>query len=241
MRIAVVQPSYIPWKGYFHLIQQADSFVFLDTVQYDKQGWRNRNQIKTPNGPAWLTIPVNAHGTYAGLTIRDVKVHAKGWSNRHLQKLRLYYRKAPCFQEEFKWIEPFLREADDRFNKISDIDCFLTKVIAEHIGIRETAFLKASDLPVKSSNPSERLVKIVQALGGTRYLSGPSAKAYLDTECFKAAGIAVEWMHYDYPEYPQLYPPFTHNVSILDLLFMTGSAHCAEHIWPLRYNKKVMS
>jgi hypothetical protein len=234
MKICILQPSYIPWKGYFHQIALADVFVFLDTVQYDKRGWRNRNQIKTHQGPRWLTIPVHAHGTHDGLLIRDVKVQSSDWARAHLDTIRLNYKKAPAFSVEFPALENLLLETAQQESSISRIAGETTRAIAQRLGISKTRLMYASELPsdTASLEPSQRLLSIVQSLGGTSYLSGPNAQDYLDTALFSQANVSVEWMQYDYPEAPQLYPPFTHQVSIVDLLLMVGAEQTGQWIWP---------
>jgi hypothetical protein len=230
MKICILQPSYIPWKGFFHQIARSDVFVFFDTVQYDKRGWRNRNRIKTPQGLSWLTIPVQAKGTHNGLLIQDVCVQDNSWIESHLQKLRLNYKQAPHFKTEFPWIEAMFRDIGNQHERISTISAEMTKQIAQRLGI-QTKFVYASELSVEASEPNERLLKIIKALQGTHYLSGPSAKNYMDLARFEAENILVEWMTYEYPPYPQLYPPFTHEVSILDLIVMTGSEQAGHYIW----------
>lgn len=231
MKVCIIQPSYIPWKGFFHQINQSDVFVFLDTVQYDKRGWRNRNKIKTRQGTDWLTIPVHAHGTHNGLLIQDVRVQDSEWAQSHLQKIQSNYQNAPAFEQEFPWFKELLLETSQANTHISPITTELTIAIARRLGIQHTRFIYASDMRVEASNPSERLLKIVQQLDGDSYLSGPSAQSYLDVSQFNNAGVSVEWMRYDYPEYPQLYPPFNHQVSILDLILMTGSEQAGSFIW----------
>ncbi len=232
MRICILQPSYIPWKGYFHQIQKADVFVFLDTVQYDKRGWRNRNQIKTPAGLRWLTIQVNAKGTHEGLKIQDVTVTSSNWLEGHLTALRQNYKGAPCFNQEFSAIASLLREAEGGSTRIARMTGELTMALASHIGITDTRFLYASELGIDSDDPTERLLRITQSLEGSVYLSGPSAKDYMNIALFHEAGIRIEWMSYGhYPEYPQLYPPFTHFVSILDMILTVGSKRVSELIW----------
>jgi hypothetical protein len=234
MRVCILQPSYLPWKGYFHQIALADVFIFLDTVQYDKRGWRNRNQIKTPTGLRWLTIPVRAHGTHAGLLIQDVIVQDQEWAHAHLDTVSLHYRKrAPAFREEFPELRTLLVDTARQESKISRIAGETTRILAQKIGLLSTEFLYASELPFDTVTlePSQRLLSMVMAMGGTSYLSGPSAKDYLNVALFEHAGVKVEWMHYDYVEPPQLYPPFTHHVSIIDLLLMVGRADIGKCIW----------
>lgn len=223
MKVCIIQPSYIPWKGYFHQIAKSDIFIFLDTVQYDRRGWRNRNKIKTPQGPSWLTIPVQAHGSHDGLLIKNVQIQDDQWANSHIEKIRLNYLKSPYFPDEFPWLKELLLSTAKQYTNISRISAETTQLIARQIGLKNHQFIYASDLAVKTDNSSTYILKLVQAVEGSAYLSGPSAQNYLDTKLFDDAGIPVEWMRYDYAEYPQLYPPFTHQVSIIDLIFMVGS------------------
>lgn len=224
MRVCILQPSYIPWKGFFHQIALSDVFVFLDTVQYDKRGWRNRNQIKIPTGLTWLTIPVHAHGTHQGLLIKDVEVQGPDWAKKHCAQIIQSYKKAPFFSKEFPLLEALLLEKAEKESKISRITTEITKNLANGIGIHKTQFLYASELPFDtvSLEPSQRLLSIVQYLNGTSYLSGPSAKDYLNVSLFHDSDVQVEWMQYNYEETPQLYPPFTHYVSLVDTILTLG-------------------
>lgn len=220
MRCAILQPSYIPWRGYFHQIQLADFFVFYDDVQYDKHGWRNRNRIKTPQGTQWLTIPVKNRGNIDGhRTILETEIDwQRSWNQKHFLSLRNAYRKAPYFAE---W-EQFLSEVYSRKSTyLAPFTIDLTINIARKMGNLHTRFLRSSELGI-SGLRTGRLVAIAKHLGCDRYLSGPSAKDYLDEEGFLKAGVTLEYMKYAYPEYQQMYPPFDPHVSILDLLFMTG-------------------
>jgi hypothetical protein len=220
MTCVVLQPSYIPWRGYFHQIQKADVFVFYDDVQYDKHGWRNRNRIKTSQGPQWLTIPVNKKGNVASKrAIQEVEISwQRPWNKDHLLTLRHAYRQAPFFSE---W-EPVLTAAySQEPTHLAPFVMDLTIELARRMGLTRTVFLRSSELSIEGER-SERLVNIVKHLGCDRYVTGPAARDYIDADQFTRAGIDLIYMNYDYPEYPQLYPPFDPHVSILDLLFMKG-------------------
>lgn len=222
MKCVILQPSYVPWRGYFDQIRQADLFVFYDDVQYDKHGWRNRNQIKTPQGLQWLTIPVSAKGAVSeGLPINQVPiVWNKAWNVEHLKTLRQHYRKAP----HFKAYEPLLEEFYGRRDQLlASFTIDFTIALARALGLHHTRFLRSSELGIPGGK-TERLVTICQQLGADHYLSGPSAQAYIEAERFAAAGIRLEYVRYEFPEYPQLYPPYESAVSVLDLLFMMGDA-----------------
>lgn len=228
MKCVILQPSYIPWRGYFHQIQKADVFVFYDDVQYDRDGWRNRNKIKTANGSIWLTIPVLRKGSsFNNISINKIKIsQTEEWVKKHLASLRYSYSKAPYFEKYFSLIENQYLDAPEF---LADLTINLTMVLARALGIAETAFLRSSELQIEGQK-TDRLIAILKAVGSNHYISGPSAKDYIESEKFERAGITLEYMSYEYREYPQLHPPFDPQVSILDLLFMTGSeAH--KYIW----------
>ena len=228
MNCVILQPSYIPWRGYFHQIQKADLFIFYDDVQYDKNGWRNRNRIKTRQGAHWLTIPVLTKGTLSeGTLIRDVRIdHSKHWRRTHWLTLQQSYAHAPFFKDYAGLLEPFYQS---ELPLLADFTIELTIALAGCLGITHTQFMRSSALNV-SGVKTERLVQILQRVGAKHYISGPTARDYLEEGKLTQAGISLEYMRYDYPEYPQLYPPFDPQLSILDLLFMTGPS-AAEYIW----------
>ena len=221
MKVVILQPSYIPWRGYFDQIFRADLFVFYDDVQYDKRGWRNRNQIKTPKGKQWLTIPVNSRGAQTeNIPINQIRmVWDNRWSQNHLKALQHSYSKAPHFGEYAALLEKFYRRQDDF---LADFTTEFTIALAHELGNTHTRFMRSSELAGIDGQKTDRLIQILQAVGAVHYISGPSARDYIEQEKFDAAGITLEYMEYNYPEYPQLYPPFDPYVSILDLLFMTG-------------------
>lgn len=227
MRCVILQPSYIPWRGYFDLIRRADVFVFYDDVQYDKHGWRNRNRIKTPQGSQWLTIPVLSRGATEGVAIKDVRVSREtDWPRRHLATLRQNYARAPHFDELLPWLE---RVYSATPALLAELTVATTIELAAMLGITATRFVRSSELGI-GGGKTERLAAITKHLGCDQYLSGPSAQSYIEPERFAEAGIALEYIEYHYPEYPQLHPPYDPYVSILDLLFMTGS-NAPRYIW----------
>jgi len=223
----ILQPSYIPWRGYFDLIHRADVFVFYDDVQYDTRGWRNRNRVKTPRGAQWLTIPVNARGAQTErIPIHRIATAPEPWPRKHLETLRRLYAAAPHFPEFLPWLE---RVYADPPPLLADFTIATTIDLAAMLGITSTRFLRSSELGI-GGGKTERLVDICRHVGASAYLSGPSAKSYIEPERFAEAGIALEYIDYSYPEYPQLYPPYDAQVTILDLLFMTG-ADAPRYIW----------
>ncbi|HZS54349.1 MAG TPA: WbqC family protein [Bryobacteraceae bacterium] len=224
----ILQPSYIPWRGYFHQIQKADLFVFYDDVQYDDRGWRNRNRIKTRAGSKWLTIPVAAKGAQVkSIPIDEVHIcWDRDWAKDHLKSFQHNYAHAPYFDI----YEPLLKEwFGRRPDRLADFTIETTIELAHELGIENTRFLRSSELECLGSK-TDRLLNILMALGAKHYISGPSAKDYLEVEKLAQHGISVEWMSYDYPDYPQLFPPFDPFVSVLDLLMNTGP-RASTHIW----------
>ncbi len=228
MNCVVLQPSYIPWRGYFHQIRKADVFVFYDDVAYDKHGWRNRNRIKTPSGPAWLTIPVLTRGSLTNLTpIDEMRIcWNRDWATKHWKAITQSYRKAPHFGTYSADLE---KRYASRPEMLADFTIDLTVLLSKMLGIDGTRFVRSSTLGV-SGRKTERLLEVLRAVGATHYISGPSARDYLDEALLASAGITLEYMTYDYPAYDQPYPPFEPSVSVLDLLFAVGP-DAPRYIW----------
>lgn len=228
MNVVILQPSYIPWRGFFHQIQKADIFVFYDDVQYDKHGWRNRNRIKTPQGLKWLTIPVHSKGNVAEqIPINQIEISwEKPWNQSHWSIIYQYYKSAPYFKKYSTFLEYYYQQ---KKAFLADFTIEFTIAIANELGITHTEFLRSSEIKATGTK-TDRLLHILKCVGATHYISGPSAKNYLDESKLLDDGITLEYMDYSYPEYEQLYPPFEPFVSILDLLLMTGPL-ASKYIW----------
>lgn len=230
MKCVILQPSYIPWRGYFHQIYKADTFIFYDDVQYDKHGWRNRNRIKTANGSIWLTIPVISQGNVSNHTlINEINIRTdENWRKKHLLSIRYAYAKSPFFGEVFPLLENLYQFET---NLLSDFTIEATVKLAEYLGIKNTKFVRSSDFNVEGQK-TDRLIELLKKVGATHYISGPAAKDYIENDKFESAGITLEYIDYNYPEYIQLYPPFDPHVSVIDLLFMTGRG-ASKYIWEI--------
>ncbi len=220
-RVAIVQSNYIPWKGYFDLIDSVDEFVLLDTVEYTTRDWRNRNQIKTPNGPLWLSIPVRTKGR-RHQAIEDVEITDHTWTAMHLESIRHAYGRAPFFDQ----VHPVLvglYAAAAGLDRLSAVNRLFLEGLGAELAVT-TPLTDASAHPgVPGASATARLVQICCDVGATHYVSGPAAKAYMEVEQFRAAGIEVEWFSYGgYTEYVQLHGPFEPAVSIVDTLMMLG-------------------
>lgn len=218
-RVAIVQSNYIPWKGYFDLIRSVDEFILIDDVQYTRRDWRNRNMIKTPQGKQWLTIPVVVKGKF-DQKIMETEVSSEDWGQTHWRTLVANYSKSGFFKKLGPEFEEIYRTEKSRF--LSQINYRFLMKINELLGIK-TVLRWSMDYPCEAASPSQKLLKLCLASGASHYTSGPAAREYLDVEIFRRENIEVEWFNYEgYPEYPQLYPPFDHFVSILDLIFNMG-------------------
>lgn len=216
MRIGVLQTNFIPWRGYFDFIDDCDVFVVYDIVQYTKNDWRNRNRIKTPQGPKWVSVPVT-HDSLDQRIDETPIAERKDWPDKPVNQIRENYRKARFFDAYFPEIEAILRRGHDR---LSALNRDLIGWACDKLSI-ETRFEDASamDLP---EDRNERLLAIMEWLGGTVYLSGAAADSYLDKDAYRARNLGLEYKVYDYPDYPQLHGDFEGAVTVLDLLFNTG-------------------
>ncbi|HRL26761.1 MAG TPA: WbqC family protein [Alcaligenes sp.] len=218
-KVAIVQSNYIPWKGYFDMIAAVDEFILYDDMQYTRRDWRNRNQIKTPQGVQWLTVPVRVKGKYHQ-KIRETEIEGTAWAQDHWKALVQNYSRAPHFKEIAEWLEPLYRDALPP--TLSELNRLLICSICDYLKIR-TTISNSWDYQLIDGK-TERLVDLCAQAGGTEYISGPAAKGYMDETIFNEQGISLTWFDYSgYPEYPQLWGAFTHGVTILDMLFNCGS------------------
>lgn len=218
-KVAILQSNYIPWKGYFDLIKSVDVFVLYDEVQFTKNDWRNRNLIKHKEGLMWLTIPVRNTGL--SQKISETKVLQSNWYKKHWNSISLNYSKTKSYKEVNELIKSwYLQEDHSEF--LSKINEKFIRSICEFLDIN-TTILNSLDLDLKGDK-NERLVDACKKLNASHYVSGPAAKSYLNEKIFTENNISVEWFDYSgYKEYEQLYPPFEHRVSVLDLILNEGS------------------
>jgi hypothetical protein len=213
--VVILQSNYIPWKGYFDLINLADEFIFYDDVQYTRLDWRNRNKIKTSDGLKWLSIPV---GYDMKLKIQEVEMKNQNWKKKHKKTIEQNYSKAPFFPE-YKFILEYLY--DNNISNLSEYNQYCIKYLSGILNIK-TSFLNCTDYSPEGYR-TERLINILKKAKASRYITGPSAKNYLQEDLFKEACIDLEYFSYQgYPEYPQLHGPFVHEVSVVDLIFNAG-------------------
>lgn len=217
--LAVIQSSYIPWKGYFDIINRVDEFFLLDDVQYSRGTWRNRNRIKTAQGAQWLTIPIHTTGCF-GQLIEDCRVSHSHWRRAHWEAIRQNYARAAYFHEYAPRFRSLYEDSSE--TQLSRINRAFIDAACGILGV-DTPIRWSSEYPRDSSDPNQRLIQLCRAANADRYLSGAAAKDYLDIALFRKAGIEVSFMDYSgYPRYRQLHGSFIHEVSILDLIFNEG-------------------
>lgn len=213
--VAVLQPGYMPWLGFFEQMSQVDVFVMYDDVQFDKNGWRNRNRIKSQDGPHWLSVPVHAS---IESKIMDVTIDQRQkWAKKHLGSIEQFYKKAP-YRDEYL---PVLKELLSRdWEKLVDLDLALIETMKEWFGIR-TPLVRSSELGV-GGDRNMRLLDICKHFGAARYYSGKAAECYLDGQLFQSNGIQVVFQDFKHPEYPQLHGEFFPYLSAIDVLLNCG-------------------
>jgi len=214
-KISISQSNYIPWLGYFDLINRVDEFILYDDVQYTRRDWRNRNKIKTPKGLKWLTIPVDVKGKYFQ-KINETKISDKGWAVKHWQQIKQNYAKAKNFKKYKDIFEELYLSCKEEY--LSEINHKFIIAINQILGIK-TKIRFSGEFEIYGDR-TEKLINICKQCSATVYISGPAAKTYFDEELAKKENIQVKWMNYEnYKEYEQLHPPFEHGVTILDLIF----------------------
>jgi hypothetical protein len=217
LRVAISQSNYIPWRGYFDLIDDVDLFIYLDDVQYTARDWRNRNKIKTNNGTIWLTVPVVSDSRQQ--LISDTRINYQfDWNEYHVHQIHHFYKKAPFYSLYSEELVYLLR---CRYETISQLNQTLAAWVVRQLDIK-TQLAKSSAFEAEGRR-LEKIIALLKKSGATCYVSGPAAESYIELERFKQAGIGLEYKTYNYDAYPQLYGPFNNQVSILDLLFNVGS------------------
>jgi len=218
--IAILQSCYIPWKGYFDIINSVDEFILYDEVQYTRRDWRNRNLIKTPSGTQWLTIPVQVKGKYYQ-RINETAISDSLWADRHWKAILSNYSKAPYFKVYKEFFDKLYQLAKEE-NILSKINYLFLRAVSDILGIKTKIFW-STDFNLKADDKTGKLIELCQKTEANRYLTGPLAKNYINESLFHEAGIEFGYVDYsNYPEYSQLFGKFEHCVTILDLIFNVG-------------------
>lgn len=216
-KVAILQSNYIPWKGTFDLINLVDEFILYDDVQFTNRDWRNRNIIKTRHGLKWLTIPVSKKSS--SQAIKETTIADTRWAEKHWNSIVHSYAKAPYFRKYKKLFEGLYLRCTEQY--LSRINFRFLKAICDILGIRTKLSWSTDYHPVQGK--TERLVELCRQACANIYLSGPAAKDYINHQLFQEARIELRYMDYSgYPQHHQLFPPFEHAVSIIDLIFNEG-------------------
>ena len=215
MRVTIHQPQFLPWLGYLDKIDQADLFIMLDTVQFKKSEWQNRNRIRTAKGWQWLTVPVLQH---FGQRIDEVLMNPTAtWKAQHLRALDMHYARAPYRN---RYLAQLREIYSAPWNKLSDLNKATVQWLLEAYGIT-TPVHRAVDYAARDE-PTDRLIDLCRAVGATEYLAGPGAEQYMDKPRFESSGVRLDIQAFQHPIYRQAYEPFEPNLSALDLLLMQG-------------------
>jgi len=220
MILAVMQPTYLPWLGYFDLIDQSHVFVFHDNVQFEKQSWQQRNRIKTSQGGQWLSVPVYQSSTQTIIEVSIVQIGTiADWRRKHWKSLATSYQKAPFWST----YGPVLEEVYQRkWEKLSELNIHLIHLFSRWLGL-SSRVVRASELPSLPLARAERLVALCKMFEADVYLSPAGSRSYLESdELFQKNGISLVFQQYDHPEYPQLHGGFISHLSVLDLLMNCG-------------------
>lgn len=227
-KVAIIQSSYIPWKGFFDIMHDVDLFLLDSCAQFTCRDWRNRNRIKTPHGALWLTIPV---GNQDQKPIREVTIRDGEWAKRHWKNIENFYRRAAQFKRyQDLFMDIYLNR---RWDYLWELNLCLIRAIAHEVldiktEIRDTAGLEPA------GRRQDRLIDLLHKVKGDAYVSGPGAKGYIDRSRFEEEGISLTYKNYSgYPEYRQFFPPFIHEVSILDMVFHLGP-EAPYYVWGWR-------
>jgi len=219
MIIAIHQPNFLPWLGYFYKIAKSDIFVLLDNVKYSKNSFINRNKIKTPQGnEIWLTVPAKSNGLSEQF-IKSVQIsNQTDWRRKHLQTLEMSYKRAKFFDQIYDDIKKIYYESD--WNNLCLFNTSLLTLILNKLNLKNQVIM-ASELNIEEESTT-LLINIVKKLGGEAYLSGYGGSKYQEEDLFKKANITLQYYDFKHPIYSQLWGEFIPKLSIVDLLFNCG-------------------
>ena len=216
MKVGIIQSNYIPWRGYFDFIDDVDLFIFHDDLQYTKNDWRNRNKIKTNQGAIWITVPVNYNLT--SQLISETRIdYSHNWVQKHINQFEQWYAKAPFYRD---YSDELFGLLTMQYQTISKLNITFCRWVMEKLGIKTPTRLSSAFQA--QGTKTTKIVNLLKIISANFYLSGPTAKGYLNESLFRENSIGLEYKSYDYPAYPQLWGEFISEVTVLDLLFNTG-------------------
>ena len=219
MRVAIHQPEYLGYLGFYNKMMNADAWIVLDNVQLAKRDFVRRNRIRGSNGPMWLSIPVITKGRYYQL-IQEVEVdNTQSWRKSHWKSIQYQYQRAPYFEQ---YAEQLASIYESEWRLLADLNIAVIKTMTRLLGVERPTYV-ASQLGV-SGNSSQLLADLTQAIGGDVYLSGPMGRDYLDESLFRERGLQIEYNDFTHPVYRQAQGEFVPYLAAIDLLFNYGPA-----------------
>jgi hypothetical protein len=218
MIVSINQPAYLPWLGYFHRIAHSDAHVVLDSVQFEKNSFTNRNKVRSAQGWLWLTVPVKTSGKFGALAIANVEIaNDRDWAEKHWATLRVNYAKAPYFREHAGFFEDIYRR---KWVRLHELTWMITEYLLEAFEIRTPIYFSSRMNALGKKD--ELVLNLCREMNATVYLSGSLGRNYLREDLFTERGISVRYDDYLHPTYQQVYSGFEPYMSALDLLFNTG-------------------
>lgn len=220
---SIMQPTYFPWLGYFDLIDRADTFVFYDDVQIVKQSWGIRNRIKSANGPVYLSVPIVKEKHHTERTFINSKLdYNQDWVKKHLDTIRLSYKKAPYFNEVFPLIEDKMQTKPET---LGILNISIIRMLVEYLGL-STEFVFSSELKNITGKKESRLIQICNKLNADFYLSPQGSSQYIEHNQpggqFSDSEVDLYYQNFEHPVYPQLWGEFVSHLSIIDVLMNCG-------------------
>ena len=222
-RVAIMQPTYLPWSGYFGLMQSVDVFVLLDSVQFARRSWQQRNQIKTATGAQWLSVPVQSKGKRDQLICEVELDKSSGFAATHRRSIETCYAKTQYFKQYADSLLPLL---DNCSPLLADLSIGLILQLKTQLGIT-TRVLRSSELD-GSGAKAYLLASLCNQIGASTYVSPPGSKDYLDdSDAFEKIGVRLQYFEFNHPEYLQPFGEFLPNMSIIDMLFNCGDRSLA--------------
>ncbi len=226
MRSAILQPTYLPWIGYFEMIDRSDAFVSFDHVQFAHKSWHCRNRIKGANGEIMLTVPVVSDGQQ-DVSIREKRIdYRQPWRAKHLKSIATSYRRTKYFDQYYAPLEKALQQ---EYGNVGDLNLALIRLLLDALGIR-VRIIRSSDVELgdeSALDKTERIVNLCRRLGIAELNDGASAESFIDQGKFAAANVKINFQRYVHPNYPQLFGPFRPYMSVVDLLMNCGDESLA--------------
>jgi hypothetical protein len=219
MRIAIMQPTYLPWMGYFALVDQVDTFVLLDDVEFNERSWQQRNKIKATDGPMWLTVPVLKSGR-RGQTIQEVEINTdERWQDKHRKSIEFNYAGAEYVSDLEDWLHQTYDEAE--WERLCALNVHVITTLTDRLGL-EVDFVRSSEVDA-SGQKANRLVDLCQALGASEYLSPLGSREYIrEDNPFPSTDVDLLYQHFEHPTYEQQHGDFVSHMSVVDLMLNEG-------------------